>query len=81
MPSVEERVRKLVDENLHIEGRQAGTPLDLDASLRDSGLNSMVFVEFGKKLSEEFNVPMTIDDCAGLDSIGALVSMLESKSA
>ena len=81
MPSVEERVRKLVDDNLHIEGRQVGTALDMNASLRDSGVGSMAFVEFGKKLAQEFNVPMTIDDCNGLDSIGALVSFLQSKGA
>ena len=81
MPSVEERLRKLVDDNLEIDGRQAGTALDLNSSFRDSGLNSVQFVEFGKLMAQEFNVPITIEDCANLDSIGALVSFLQSKGA
>ena len=48
MPSIEERVRKLVDDNLEIEGRSAGSPLALNSSLRDSGLSSVEFVEFAK---------------------------------
>ena len=79
MPSVEERVRQLVDDNLQIEGRQSGAALDLNASLRDSGVNSMEFVEFGKLLAQEFNVSVSMDECADLDSIGALVSFLQSK--
>lgn len=79
MPSIEERIRTLVDDNLQIEGRQAGTELDMNASLRDSGLNSMEFVEFGKLVAQEFGVSVSIDECAGFDSIGSLVAFLESK--
>ena len=56
MPSTEERIRKLVDDNLEIEGRAQGQPLNLDNSLRDSGVSSVDFVAFAKVVAQEFNV-------------------------
>ena len=70
MPSTEERIRKLVDDNLEIEGRAQGTPLALDSSLRDSGLSSVEFVEFAKVVAQEFNFTLTTDDCAYINSMG-----------
>lgn len=79
MPSIEERIRTLVDDNLQIEGRQAGTELDMNASLRDSGISSMEFVEFTKVVAQEFNVSASIGDCADINTVGELVSFLQSK--
>lgn len=80
MPTTEERIRKLVDDNLEIEGRPAGRPLDLNSSLRDSGISSVAFVEFAKLVAQEFNVSVSTEECANISSVGELVSFLESKA-
>ncbi len=80
MPTTEERIRKLVDDNLEIEGRPAGRPLDLNSSLRDSGISSVEFVEFAKVVAREFNVSVSTEECANISSVGELVSFLESKA-
>ncbi len=79
MASTEERIRKLVDENLEVDGRPLGRPLDLNASLRDSGVSSLDFVAFGKIVAREFNVTMTPDDCARLTSVGQLIEFLDAQ--
>ena len=80
MPTTEERIRKLVDDNLEIEGRPSGRPLDLNSSLRDSGISSVEFVEFAKVVAQEFNVSVSTEECANINSVGELVSFLESKA-
>ncbi len=81
MPTTEERIRKLVDDNLEIEGRPSGRPLDLNSSLRDSGISSVEFVEFAKVVAQEFNVSVSTEECANINSVGELVSFLESKAS
>ena len=56
MLSTEERIRRLVDETLQVEGRPAGQPLDPASSLRDTGASSMAIVAFLVKLMQEFNL-------------------------
>ena len=78
MASTEERIRKLVDENLEIAGREAGTPLDLNHSLRDTGVSSVDFVAFAKILADEFGVSFSPEDCAKYSNVGELIASLES---
>ena len=80
MATTEERLRKLVDENLEIESRPMGRPLDLSSSLRDSGVSSVDFVAFTKVVAEEFGVNFTPEDCAKYESLGDLVGFLDSRS-
>ena len=80
MATTEERIRKLVDENLEIEGRPAGRPLDSDSSLRDSGVSSVDFVAFAKVVADEFNVRFSPEDCNKYNTIGELVTFLDSRS-
>ncbi len=80
MATTEERIRKLVDDNLEVEGRTAGQPLDLNSSLRDSGVSSLDIVAFGKIVAQDFSVSMTPDDCATINTIGALIDFLDSRS-
>ena len=79
MATTEERFRKLVDENLEIEGRSAGRPLDLNSSLRDAGVSSVDFVAFVKVVAEEFNVEFNPEDCAKYANLGELIAALDSK--
>ncbi len=78
MATTEERLRKLVDDNLEIEGREAGTPLDPGHSLRDSGVSSVDFVAFAKIVADEFGVAFSPDDCAKYNSVGELITRLEA---
>ncbi len=80
MATIEQRLRKLVDENLEIEGRPIGSALDLDTSLRDAGLSSVELVAFAKVVGEEFGVGLTPEDCANYKSLGELVAFLDCKS-
>lgn len=81
MASTEERVRQLVDENLEVDGRPLGRPLDLNTSLRDSGVSSVDFVAFVKVLSQEFGIEFTVEDCANIPTPGALIEFIDSKAA
>ena len=81
MPSTEERLRKLVDENLEVDGRPIGQELDLSKNLRDAGVSSVDFVAFMKVVTQEFGIDMTVGDCEGLDNLGDLVSFLDKPAA
>ena len=78
MATIEERLRKLVDDNLEIEGRRAGEPLHMDYSLRESGLSSVDFMAFTKIVAEEFGVEFSPEDCAKYNTVGELVARLEA---
>ena len=80
MPSTEERLRKLVDDNLEVEGRPQGRPLDLNSSLRDSGVSSVDFVNFTKVVAQEFNREFKPEECADIKTVGELIQLLESRS-
>ena len=55
MASVEERIRQLVDENLEVDGRPLGRPLDLNTNLIEAGVSSMDAVAFMQVVSKEFD--------------------------
>lgn len=78
MATTEERIRKLVDENLEIDGRPIGRPLDVNSSLRDSGVSSVDFVAFAKVVADEFNVSFSPEDCAKYNTIGDLIKALDA---
>ena len=78
MATTEERLRKLVDDNLEIEGRSAGDPLHADYSLRESGISSVDFVAFAKLVADEFGVSFSPEDCARYNTVGELIARLES---
>ena len=78
MATTEERIRKLVDDNLEIDGRPAGRPLDLHSSLRDAGVSSVDFVAFTKVVAQEFNLNFTPEDCARYKTLGELIEFLDA---
>lgn len=81
MATTEERMRKLVDDNLEIEGRTSGRPLDPNLSLRDSGVSSVDFVAFTKVVAQEFNVNFVPEDCAKYQTVGELIAFLDTKAS
>lgn len=74
MTSTEDRIRKLIGENLEIDG----ATLDLNSSLIEAGVSSMDLVAFAKLVSQEFGVSFSPDDCARLNSVRALIGFLDS---
>ncbi len=74
MTSTEDRIRKLIGENLEIDG----STLDLNISLTEAGVSSMDLVSFAKLVSQEFGVSFSPDDCARLNSVRALIGFLDS---
>ena len=80
MSTTEERLRKLVDENLDLEGRPQGRPLDLNSSLRESGVSSVDLVNFTKLVAQEFGVEFKPEACTEINTVGELIELLESRS-
>ncbi len=81
MATTEERLRKLVDENLEVDGRPIGRELDLSKNLRDAGVSSVDFVAFIKVVVSEFGVDMSVGDCQDLQNLEELIGFLDKASA
>ncbi|MCY3507291.1 MAG: acyl carrier protein [Chloroflexi bacterium] len=78
MAATEERLRKLVDDNLEIEGRTPGSPLDLDRSLSDAGVSSPDIVAFWKVVNEAFGVDISAEQFAEMLTPRDLVAHLDA---
>ena len=81
MPSTEERLRRLVDENLEVDGRPIGQELDASKNLRDAGVSSTDFVAFMKVVVDEFGVDITAGDCQNFQSLAELIAFLDNSAA
>lgn len=81
MASTADRIRKLVSENIEVDGKPLDIPEDLNISLADSGVSSTDMVALAKLIAREFNVTFTPEDCAALDSLKKVVDFLDSKAA
>ncbi len=79
MASTEDRIRKLVAENLEVDGKPLPQPVDFNSGLTDIGVSSMDVVAFAKVVAQEFDVEFTPDICAGLKSLNDLVKCLEGQ--
>ena len=78
MSSTVDRLRKLVSENLEVDGEPVSLPEDLNASLADAGVSSVDLVAFGRLVAQEFNVKFTLDDCSNLNSVQSLIEHLDA---
>ena len=81
MASTEERVRKLVSENLEADGQALSADLDLNSSLIDAGVSSVDIVAFARVVQEEFGIQFAVEDCTELTSLAALVEFLDARAA
>ena len=77
MPTTEKRLRKLVDENLEVDGRPIGQELDASKNLRDAGVSSTDFVAFMKVVVQEFGVDISAGDCQNFQSLSDLIAFLD----
>ena len=81
MASTEDRLRKLISENLEVDGQPLSADLDLNASLLDAGVSSMDIVAFAGVIQDEFNVKFAPEDCAEIPSMSALIEYLNANAA
>ena len=81
MATNEERLIQLVDDNLVVEGRSAGDPLNMDRNIADAGVASADIVAFLKLVNEEFGVSISAGDCGDLLTPRNLVEYLDANAA
>lgn len=80
MPSTEERIKKLINENLVVEGAAQDRHLNPESTLKDTGASSMAIVAFLIKLTQEFNLDVAPEDFAQIPNIGALIELIDGRS-
>ena len=71
MASSEERIKKMFEESL-------GISADLDVSAADTGVSSLVLVEFLKKVAESFKIEISAETAAGFGTLRDLVSYVDA---
>ena len=81
MATNEERLVQLVDDNLVVEGRSPGDPLNMDRNIADAGVASADIVAFLKLVNEVFGVSITAGDCGDLLTPRNLVEYLDANAA
>ncbi|MXZ89458.1 MAG: acyl carrier protein [Dehalococcoidia bacterium] len=78
MATTEERLRKIVDDNLEVEGRTPGTPLNESRNFADAGVPSPDIVAFWKLVNEEFGVDISAEQFAELLTPSDLIAHLDA---
>ena len=81
MASTSERLKKLVEDNVEVDGQALNVPDDLNISLMDAGVSSTDIVALAKLIAEEFDVTFTPEDCAALSKLPEVVDFLDAKAA
>ena len=81
MSSTAAKLKALVDANIEVDGKALDIPDDLNISLADSGVSSMDMVALGKLIAREFDVTITVEDCAALDNLTKVVAFVDAQSA
>ena len=79
MASTADRIKSLVSENLEVDGQSVAVD-DLDTSLSALGVSSVDIVAFGRVVVKEFDIDMTVDDCAKVPTLAALVEFIDGQS-
>ena len=80
MATTEERLRKLVSENLEVDGQPLSGDLDLNAKLMDAGVTSMDLVAFARVIQEEFQIKFEPEQCTELQTLAQVVEFLDAQS-
>ncbi len=80
MSSTGDRLRKLIDENIEVDGKPIDVPQDLNFSLVEAGVPSTDLVAFAKLVSQEFNVTFTVEHCTQLKSVQEVVELIDSQA-
>lgn len=78
MASTEERLHKLVHDNLDVPASDA---LDPNLNFAAAGVPSAQVVAFAKLVADEFGITVTPEDFAGFSNVGDLVNHINANAA
>ena len=78
MATTADRIRKLIEENLEVDGQPIAVPDDLNISLSGAGVSSVDILAFAKLVAEEFNMAFSPQDCVDVKTVQELVSRLDA---
>ena len=81
MASTAERLRKLVSDNIEVDGKAIDLPDDLNISLPEMGVSSTDIVALAKLVANEFNITLTPEDCVATDGLKNLAELIDRKAA
>lgn len=79
MASTESRLRKLISENIEVDGQPLSA--DLSISLLDQGVSSMDLVALAGVIQDEFNVKLAPEQCAEMPRMSDLIRYLDANAA
>ena len=79
MASTADRIRKLVADNLEVDGKPLPEPLDFSTGLTELGVSSMDVVAFAKVVAADFGVTFTPEACTTIKTLDELVTCLEAQ--
>ncbi len=78
MATTADRIRKLIADNLEVDGQPIALPDDLNISLSEAGVSSVDMLAFAKIVAEDFGVEFTAQDCVDVKSVAELVRRLDA---
>ena len=79
MATTEERLHKLVHDNLDVA--HTGEGLDLTLNFAAAGVPSAQVVAFAKLVADEFGITVGPEDFAGFNNVGDLVAHINANAA
>ena len=75
MSSTEDRIRKIINENLDV-GREP----NFDSNLVDSGVSSVDCISFFKIVNEQFGLGLVAEECRQFKTLRDLVTFIDSRN-
>lgn len=81
MASTESRLRKLIADNLEVDGKPVDSSIALSDSIQDQGVSSMDMLSFARAIQGEFSIKFAVEDCSELENLGQLVEFIDSKTS
>ncbi len=81
MASTEDRLRKLIGENLEVDGKPVDSSVDLTSSLVELGVSSLDLVSFARVVQTEFGIKFAPEQCTDLKNLGQLVEFIDAAAA
>lgn len=81
MATCEERLVRLLDDNLAVGDRSPGDPVNLDQPISESGASSQDVVAFWQLVNEEFNMSIPAEEFAELLTPRSLIEYLDEHLA
>ena len=79
MPSTEERLKKLIADNLEVDGKPI-TDVAMSNSLRDVGVSSVDILAFARVVQEEFGIKFGVEQCTELTNLNQVIEYLDANS-